>query len=231
DGTDPLSQAVNNLTVSSGTLFVIAAGNSGRPFTVGTPGAADAALTVGSVTKSDELSYFSSQGPRVGDFAVKPDLTAPGSDIIAARAAGTSMGNPVDQYYTSASGTSMATPHVTGAAALLAQQHPAWRAAEVKAALASAAAPRADLSVYQQGTGRLDVGRAVAQPVVATTGSLNFGLLHWPQSSLPPATRTVTYRNDGDADITLALALAASGPDGAPAPAGLFAADDHVTVP
>src|SRR5439155_8397778 len=49
DGTDPLSQAVNNLTVSSGTLFVIAAGNSGRPFTVGTPGAADAALTVGSV--------------------------------------------------------------------------------------------------------------------------------------------------------------------------------------
>ncbi|MGC5008525.1 S8 family peptidase [Streptomyces sp. DT203] len=65
DGTDPMSLAVNEISRSSGALFVVAAGNSGPgPTTVGSPGAADAALTVGAVDRDDKLASFSSRGPR-----------------------------------------------------------------------------------------------------------------------------------------------------------------------
>ena len=84
---DPLEEAVNRLTAQSGTLFVIGAGNDGPgESTVGSPGSADAALTVGAVDKQDKLADFSSRGPRVGDDGIKPDVTAPGVDIVAAKA-------------------------------------------------------------------------------------------------------------------------------------------------
>lgn len=126
DGTDVLSLVLDGLSEETGTLFVVAAGNTGSDYSVGSPGAAASALTVGAVDRDDKLAPFSSRGPRVGDNGVKPDLTAPGVDIVAARAAGTSMGHPVDVAYTAASGTSMATPHVAGAAAILAGRHPDW---------------------------------------------------------------------------------------------------------
>ncbi|MFI6094415.1 S8 family serine peptidase [Lentzea sp. NPDC051213] len=198
DGTDPMSQAVNNLTAQTGTLFVIAAGNAGAAGSVASPGAADAALTVGSVTKADALSPFSSRGPRVGDGAIKPDIAAPGSSIIAARAAGTSMGTPVDANYTTASGTSMATPHVSGAAAILAQQHPDWKAEQLKAALMAASKPL-ELSVYAQGAGRLDIAKTAT--LTTSPASLSFGLMKWPHTG--PVTKTLTYRNDSDAPIVL----------------------------
>ncbi|MFE2538879.1 S8 family serine peptidase, partial [Actinacidiphila glaucinigra] len=77
---DPAEAAVNRLSAESGALFVIAAGNNGEQGagTVGSPGSADAALTVGAVDKQDRLASFSSTGPRVGDGGIKPDLTAPG---------------------------------------------------------------------------------------------------------------------------------------------------------
>ena len=84
-----MSQAVNNLTAQHGTLFVVAAGNAGTADQVVPPASADAALAVGSVTKQDATSPFSSRGPRLGDYAVKPDIAAPGSGIVAARAPGT----------------------------------------------------------------------------------------------------------------------------------------------
>lgn len=233
DGTDPLSQAVNQLTEEHGTLFVIAAGNSGsRPVTVGSPGAADAALTVGSVFKSGFLSSSSSRGPRRGDFAVKPDITAPGVSIVAARAAGTSMGSPVDDLYTSASGTSMATPHVAGAAAILLQQDPDLSPAQAKAILASTGTPHSSFDVYQQGGGQLDVAAAVATPVVATPAPLNLGYFPYPHDDAQPATHTVTYTNRTDAELTLALSTDVADEDEqAPAEGMLTLGSDTVTVP
>jgi subtilisin family serine protease len=208
DGTDPLSQAVNDLTAETGTLFVIAAGNSG-PWagTVDTPGAADAALTVGNTDLGDRVNESSSRGPRLGDHAVKPELAAPGTDIVAARAAGTVMGFPVDEHYTSATGTSMATPHVAGAAAVLAQRHPDWTAAQLKAALVGHAHPLDDATVFDGGAGRLDVAAALAATVVAEPSTLAFGFLPWPNEGAEPIARTVTYRNDGTAAETLDLAV------------------------
>jgi subtilisin family serine protease len=157
DGTDPLSQAVNRLSASTGALFVVAAGNSGQgKERISTPAAADAALTVGAVSKQDELASFSSSGPRIGDNLVKPEITAPGVDIVAARVKGSDAGDhdPVDDNYARLSGTSMATPHVSGAAALLRQQHPDWSGQQLKTALTSTAKPLADLTPFQAGAGR-----------------------------------------------------------------------------
>ncbi|GIG70069.1 S8 family serine peptidase [Phytomonospora endophytica] len=203
DGTDPMSLALNALSAETQTLFVISSGNEGADGSVQAPGSADAALTVGSVTKGDALSWFSSRGPRMGDRAVKPDILAPGEAIVAARAEGTFMGSPVDEFYTAADGTSMSSPHVAGAAAILRQVHPDWTAARLKAVLMGTAAVIEGVSVYEGGTGRLDVARAVTQPVGADAGSISFGLVAFPYEQ--PVSRVLTYANHSATDVTLSL--------------------------
>ncbi|MEV8372183.1 S8 family serine peptidase [Kribbella sp. NPDC056861] len=218
--TDPVEEALARLTEQTGTLFVVAAGNSGEGAgTIESPGSAAAALTVGAVDKQDKLAWFSSRGP-LPDGTVKPDLTAPGVAIVAARAAGTEAGTPVDEHYTSLNGTSMATPHVAGAAAILAQQHPDWKAGRLKTQLMSAAKPIEGQSGDEQGTGRLDVANAVASTVVAEPGSLWFGKALYPHDDDQPITKTLTYRNTGDQPVALAISAALLGPDSKPAPAG-----------
>lgn len=203
DGTDPVSQALNELTRSSGSLFVVSAGNSGPgEQSVGAPGAADLALTVGAVDKEDRPAPFSSRGPRAGDGSIKPEVTAPGVDIVAARAAGTSLGNLIDEHYTSLNGTSMAAPHVAGAAALLAQQHPEWSAAELKARLVSTSKTMRNQPVTFQGGGRVDVEAAVRTPVSVDQGTVFLG--RSPVTS-KPVTRTLTYENSTNRAIHLRL--------------------------
>ncbi|GLH98076.1 S8 family serine peptidase [Phytohabitans aurantiacus] len=230
---DPLEEAVNTLTAQYGALFAIAAGNSGSgDGTIESPGSADAALTVGAVDKSDELADFSSRGPRIGDDALKPDITAPGVDIVAAKGAGTDIGDPVGTAYTSLSGTSMATPHVAGAVALLAQVHPDWTAGQLKAALTASAKPNPALSGYQQGAGRVDVARAITQTVSTDPVGVSFGRPYWPHGDDEPIVRTATYRNSGSAAVTLDLALNVRGPEGVAPPAGMFTLSaNQVTVP
>ncbi len=202
DGTDPMSVAVNQLSAETGALFVVAGGNAGpSKYTVGTPGAADAALTVGAVDSQDVLASFSSQGPRVGDRAVKPDLTAPGVGILAARSRLSATG---EGPYQSLNGTSMATPHVAGAAALVAAAHPGLRGRQLKDALVSTTKATPDTDAYQGGTGRLDVAATTSATVFAT-GSVDFG---YPSSpTIPePVGREITYTNIGATAVTLDLA-------------------------
>ncbi|MEU1618884.1 S8 family serine peptidase [Streptomyces sp. NPDC005722] len=232
---DPMEAAVNKLSAESGTLFVIAAGNNGTQGsgTVNSPGSADAALTVGAVDKQDRLAPFSSTGPRVGDGGIKPDLTAPGVAIGAAAAHDSylSLVAPsVADGYMALNGTSMATPHVAGAAAILAQQHPDWTGDDIKDALVSSTTP-GSYGAFEQGSGRVDLRKAIKQTVVARETSLSFGVAQWPHSDDQPLTKDLTYRNSGDSPVTLKLAAEATGPDGSAAPAGMFTADAQVTVP
>ncbi|KUN65697.1 hypothetical protein AQJ46_27000 [Streptomyces canus] len=232
-GLDVLEEAVNTLTAKTGALFVVAAGNDGgADGTVDSPSTADAALSVGAVDKQDVMASFSSRGPRE-DGAIKPEITAPGVDIVAARAAHAGSDYiEVEPGYTSLSGTSMATPHVAGAAALLAGQHPDWRATELKAALMASATATGGANVNAQGAGRVDVARAVHQSVLATPTSLPLGTQAAPADDDTPVVRTVTYRNDGTEPVNLDLAAQVSGPDGSPAPAGMFTVSpEHATVP
>ncbi|OWA26769.1 S8 family peptidase [Streptomyces sp. CS057] len=230
-GIDPLEAQVNKVSAEKGVLFTIAAGNNGPDRgTVASPGSADAALTVGAVDDDDRIADFSSVGPRTGDKAVKPDITAPGVSITAAAAAGVPGQNPPG--YQSLNGTSMATPHVAGAAAILKQQNPSWTGDRIKAALTGSAKDGSH-SVFQQGAGRLSVDRAIDQTVVAEPVSVNLGTQAWPHTDDTPVTKKVTYRNNGSADVTLDLSLSApTGGDGQPAPAGFFTLGaQRVTVP
>ncbi|WP_243710347.1 S8 family serine peptidase [Micromonospora sp. KC213] len=229
---DPLEEAVGTLTEQTGTLFVIAAGNDGADGAVGSPASADAALAVGAVDRADDLADFSSRGPRVGDDALKPEITAPGVDVVAARSAHGQIGDPVGERYVTLSGTSMATPHVAGSAALLAQRHPDWKAGQLKSTLMAAAKPHPAQTAYQQGAGRVDVARAITQQVTSDPASVSFGRTLWPHHDDAPVTRTVSWRNTGPAPVTLDLTVQASGPDGKAAPSGMFTLGvQRITVP
>ncbi|MFF8376164.1 S8 family serine peptidase [Streptomyces sp. NPDC015661] len=219
DGTDPMAQAVNTLSAETGALFVIAAGNSGYPGSIGSPGAADSALTVGAVDSADRAAYFTSQGPRHGDQALKPDVSAPGVNILAARSqlvAGSGL-------YTTMSGTSMATPHVAGVAALLAEKHPDWTGAQLKNALMSSS-KTLDAGSYELGAGRVDVAAAISADITAT-GSADLGFTSWPYEASKPVTKTVTYTNSSDRPVALNLAV-----EGMPTGVATLA-DTALTVP
>ena len=228
---DPIEQAVEDLSATYGALFVISAGNAGSDRSIGSPGSAPSALTVGAVDAGDALARFSSRGPGVDDSSLKPDITAPGVDITAARSGDSALPAESGQY-TSLSGTSMAAPHVAGAAAILAQRHPDWDGARLKAALMASARPNPAIGIFGQGGGRVDVARSIEQTVTTSPASVSFGLQMWPHTDDQPVTRTVTYRNAGPAPVTLSLSVEATGPGGGPAPAGLFTVGaSSVTVP
>lgn len=154
NGTDALSELCD-AAVEQGVVVCVAAGNAGPgAATVGPPGCARQVITVGASTDRDEAAGFSSRGPTL-DGRVKPDLVFPGVGIVSCRARGTSMGTPVGEHYTTASGTSMATPHASGTAALLLEAAPSLTPAQVKALLQQTAV-NLGLDPNTQGSGRAD---------------------------------------------------------------------------
>jgi len=158
DGTDALSYACDTI-MAKGIVVCVAAGNEGPGnYSIGSPGAARQVITVGACTLDRQVAEFSSRGP-TRDGRAKPDLLLPGVTITSCRAAGTKMGSPVDEYYTCASGTSMATPLAAGLAALLVEAFPDLRAPDIKERLKSAAIDL-KLSPYAQGAGLADALRA-----------------------------------------------------------------------
>ena len=217
DGTDPMSQAVNNLSASTGVLFVIAAGNSGSgEVTVAAPGAATAAITVAASTKVEPVSiaYFSSHGPRAVDFNLKPDITAPGVSIISTcSSTAIYLTCPTSSYYLTLSGTSMATPHVSGSAALLLQAARAsgttLTPAQVKNMLQDSSrillpqTGQPDVDIYQQGAGLVRIDRAITSNLTFTPAEMSFGLVPYNTTSTLKGTFQVTNR--GRTTQTLSL--------------------------
>ena len=115
-------QAAVEAQADAGIMMVVAAGNAGSSCstTIDPPSFYDASYTVGALnTSTDTIAVFSSRGPVTvdGSNRVKPDITAPGTNTRSAS-------NSSDTAYTFASGTSMATPHIAGAVALLWSAHP-----------------------------------------------------------------------------------------------------------
>ncbi|AOT70542.1 S8 family peptidase [Geosporobacter ferrireducens] len=156
---DPLARAVS-AAVQQGLTVVVAAGNSGpERRTITSPGISPSAITVGAtddnrtVTLEDDfIAKFSGRGPTI-DGNVKPDVVAPGVDIMSC-----SYKSPTS--YVAYSGTSMAAPIVAGAAVLLYQKYPNISPAEVKSRLVQSAIP-IDRSPYNQGAGCIRIRQAI----------------------------------------------------------------------
>ena len=126
--------------------------------------------------RSGVITSFSSAGPTDFEHQLKPDLAAPGGQILSATLP-EALGEPFAVF----DGTSMATPHVAGAAALLIARHPDWTPAEVKSALMSTAGPAwgdtartQEASVLLEGAGLANVPRADDPKLFTTPVSLSF---------------------------------------------------------
>ena len=142
-------------------------------------------VTVGSTTQSlgsgngGLTTSFSSLGPAPISLRLKPDLSAPGAGVLSAVPGG----------YAIWDGTSMASPAVAGAAALLRQRHPQWRPADIRSALELTARPAYDNAAHSVealplsvGSGLIDVAAADLTPLLSPQASANFGLLRAPGS-------------------------------------------------
>jgi serine protease AprX len=214
DGRDGLSQAVDAAVISKGKIVVAAAGNGGDlPGTITSPGAAIQALTVGATAdwsapvgypyhaEGPFLAWFSSRGP-TADNRVKPDIVAPGVNI------GSASAGSVDLYVAGAegTGTSFATPYVSGVAALLRQKQPAWTQADVRSDIEGTAMDvGAAGKDNEYGAGMIDGYAAVAQ-AMSQTGTTTFPTYQHLTGSVSNGgvwTRTFTL---GSSDLTTPIA-------------------------
>ncbi|MET7367569.1 S8 family serine peptidase [Streptomyces sp. NPDC005566] len=229
DCSDPMAQATKELSKSTHTLFVVAAGNAGpNAETVSSPGCVPDVLTVGAVDRDDTTAPFSSRGPVAVTHTLKPELSAPGVDISAAAAGGRGV-----YAYRTMSGTSMATPHVAGAAAVVRQAHPDWTAQQIKAALVSSARTGGKVAgADQTGAGVLDVFGTVNQKVLSAP-AVQAGSFNWPQDASDRTTVQVPFTNTGGSDLTLSLKVSGvHGNDGSNVRSGIVKlADGMVRVP
>ncbi|HMG90233.1 MAG TPA: S8 family serine peptidase [Chryseolinea sp.] len=166
DASEPLSEAVNS-AVAKGVVFCIAAGNSGLYFGIGTPGIAANAITVGATDNDLNTAFFSSKGP-TEDLRLKPEVAAPGVAVTS---------TVLSHGYQSMDGTSMASPHVAGAVALILEKHPDFTPAMVKCLLMTTAQTSpSSSSSWEQGAGVIDVFKALSISFMISSGFLNFGL-------------------------------------------------------
>ncbi|MDQ0297823.1 minor extracellular serine protease Vpr [Salibacterium salarium] len=123
--------------------------------------------------ETDHMAFFSSRGPVTRSWKIKPDIVAPGVDID----------STVPEGYMALNGTSMAAPHIAGAAALVKQAHPNWKPDQIKAVLMNTAVSLTDETgseypPFAQGAGRVDVKKALTAETIVQPGTLSFGV--WP---------------------------------------------------
>ena len=197
--TDPLCEAVARASLA-GIVVVAAAGNNGVSPDghmilggVTSPGNSPFAITVGAVntagtvTRSDDtIASYSSRGPSKYDFTMKPDLAAPGNKIVSLEAAGSYLATNYpslhragsgNNAYMQLSGTSMSTPMVSGAVALLLQGTPALTPAQVKLALQMGATYMPDAGLVGAGAGSVNIWASRKIAAGGLTSTLQTGLV------------------------------------------------------
>ena len=179
-------------------------GNALAAFGSANPTTTTALITfpgVGLPNVADALASFSSRGPAGNFDLIKPDVTAPGVDILATLA-GTSI-TGFEQLIGTISGTSMASPHQAGAAALIRQARPTWSVAEIKSALMMTATTQVYTedqvtlaNAFARGSGRLRIERAIRAGLVLNETTANFNAAN-PATGGNPATLNLASMANG----------------------------------
>jgi subtilisin family serine protease len=164
--------------LNGGTAFM----NWLRTNPVGAQATIDNRIVRGTAEAADLLEGSSSRGPGL-DWSIKPDISAPGSNILSSQV--TRVGTEVVPIVAGMGGTSMSSPHVAGAATLLRSAHPRWTTAQVRSALLTTAARSIGIATglttsvpaapFEAGVGRLDVGAAVDPGAFAFPSKVSFG--------------------------------------------------------
>jgi subtilisin family serine protease len=175
------------------------------------------------------LAEFSSEGPTPYTHELKPDISAPGVGILSSVPASASYPGSFAVF----DGTSMASPAVAGAAALLRETHPSWTPAQIKSALMGSAIPAyndttrsAEASPLREGAGFLQVQGANDPGVLADPPSVDFGLVNGASADTMTQGITVSDAGDGAGTWTVSVGLQPG------APAGVtVVAPPSVTVP
>lgn len=171
---DPVCQAAEKAW-EAGIVVCVAAGNEGPQLrTIGSPGIDPLIITVGALDDADtiepgddKVADFSSRGPTIDDL-VKPDILAPGANIISLRSPGSMMdkkdrNSRVGEWYVSFSGTSMATPVCCGVVAQMLQSDGTLTPDQVKTRLVETARKLGDMDPNIHGAGVIDAQKAVGQ--------------------------------------------------------------------
>ena len=159
-------------------------------------------VSVANTSLPTGIADFSSSGPRNPDASLKPEITAPGVAIIS-----TSMGTGTEGV--AFSGTSMATPHIAGVAALTLQAHPQWRPAQVKAAIVNSGDPTtlSNFAVRTGGTGLVNAASAARTAVYAEADnqlvSASFGFKELSNDFVK--TKTIQLHNTGRTPTTFTV--------------------------
>ncbi|MCF6270669.1 MAG: S8 family serine peptidase [Melioribacteraceae bacterium] len=183
---DPTSVAVDNASFL-GITSSIAAGNGYSYKSIGSPGTAKSAITVGASDSEDKLAIFSSKGPVNKTYSIKPDVVAPGVDINSLK-----LGGGTVEY----SGTSMAAPIVAGVCALLKSIHPNWGPEELKSALMTTSIDIGE-EAMAQGAGRIDALKAAKVQTTIFPSQLSFGIDNLEETNWVVAD-TLTISNHSD---------------------------------
>ena len=224
---DIVVQAIN-AAADAGVVPAIAAGNDYdeyRDGSVSSPGSAAKAITAASVSSGrsssvDGVSSFSSAGPTPISLQLKPDVAAPGGEVLSSVPAR-------EGSWAVFSGTSMAAPHVAGAAALLREKHPAWTVAQIKSALALTGDPAVEGGVeartLREGGGRINLVKATDPLIFAQPTNLSFGRV----GSGAGAERQIALTDAGAGAGDWAVTVIAQNPDARVT----LAAPPTVTVP
>ena len=191
-GRDLVVRAIEG-AAAAGVVSAIAAGNDFGLYgngSVSSPGSARSAITAAASTVDRRLAGFSAAGPTPISLRLKPDVTAPGVGILSSVPAR-------EGTWAAFSGTSMAAPHIAGAAALLTQRHPTWSAGQIKSALALTARPAnggaGEAPTTRQGGGFVDLVKADQPLVFAQPAGVSFGFLRRGRA----ATRGVSLTDAG----------------------------------
>ena len=195
---------------AAGIFPSFAAGNDGPDDgSVRSPGAEPESFTVGATDLFDDVAFFSARGPSPCGGIVKPDVSAPGDFIVSAY--------PGNDYLI-ASGTSMATPHITGAVAVLRSINPALTVDELAAALTLGAVDLGDTGPDNSfGAGRLDLFQSaqivlggVGRPFVTITATDSIAT----EAPLTTAMFTVIRTGSTDEELTVHFTVSGTGTPG-----------------